>query len=48
MRTVDEVLLETGHAQLGDVVIVTAGAPPGVAGSTNNVRVHTIGAIDGA
>ena len=48
MRTVDDVLLETGHAQLGDVVIVTAGAPPGVAGSTNNVRVHTIGAIDGA
>ena len=48
MRTVDDVLLETGHAELGDVVIVTAGAPPGVAGSTNNVRVHTIGAIDGA
>lgn len=48
MRTVDDVLLATGQAELGDVVVVTAGAPPGVAGSTNNVRVHTIGAIDGA
>jgi pyruvate kinase len=48
MGTVDEVLLATGRAELGDVVVVTAGAPPGLAGSTNNVRVHTIGAIGGA
>ncbi len=48
MRTVDDVLLASGHVERGDVVIVTAGAPPGLAGSTNNVRVHTIGAIDGA
>ena len=48
MRTVDEVLLATGRAEFGDVVVVTAGAPPGLAGSTNNVRVHTIGAIGGA
>ena len=48
MRTVDDVLLATDHAELGDVVVVTAGAPPGMAGSTNNVRVHTIGAIDGS
>jgi pyruvate kinase len=48
MRTVDEVLLANGRAELGDVVVVTAGAPPGLAGSTNNVRVHTIGATGGA
>jgi pyruvate kinase len=48
MRTVDDVLISTGRASHGDVVVVTAGAPPGVAGSTNNVRVHTIGAIDGS
>ena len=48
MRTVDEVLLANGRAVLGDVVVVTAGAPPGLAGSTNNVRVHTIGATGGA
>ena len=48
MRTVDDVLLGNDHAELGDVVVVTAGAPPGLEGSTNNVRVHTIGAIDGS
>ena len=43
MRLVDEVLLQTGRAVPGDRVIVTAGAPPGIAGSTNNVRVHRVG-----
>ncbi|MFE1663595.1 pyruvate kinase [Microbacterium sp. P02] len=48
MALVDDTLLATGHVQAGDKVIVTAGAPPGIAGSTNNVRVHTIGAEVGA
>ena len=43
MHIVDDVLLETGRAELGDVVVVTAGAPPGIEGSTNNVHVHRIG-----
>ncbi|WES65216.1 pyruvate kinase [Microbacter sp. GSS18] len=40
----DETLLSSGRAQVGDRVIMTAGAPPGIAGSTNDVRVHTVGA----
>jgi pyruvate kinase len=34
--------------QEGERVVVISGAPPGVSGSTNNVRVHTIGALGGA
>ncbi|GAA1365198.1 pyruvate kinase [Streptomyces beijiangensis] len=43
---VDELLLKYGHCQKGDVVVITAGSPPGVAGSTNMVRVHHIGEDD--
>ncbi|MEU1970637.1 pyruvate kinase [Microbacterium sp. NPDC019599] len=43
MDIVDDTLLTGGRAQPGDKVVVTAGAPPGIAGSTNNVRVHTVG-----
>ncbi|MEZ3161268.1 pyruvate kinase [Microbacterium sp. BWT-B31] len=44
MTILDEVLLATGLAQKADRVVVTAGAPPGIPGSTNNVRVHVVGA----
>ncbi|GAA1469600.1 pyruvate kinase [Microbacterium thalassium] len=44
LAILDETLLSSGRAQIGDRVIMTAGAPPGIAGSTNDVRVHTIGA----
>ncbi|WP_030683240.1 pyruvate kinase [Streptomyces sp. NRRL B-1347] len=40
---VDEHLLKIGRCQAGDTVIITAGSPPGVSGSTNLVRVHHIG-----
>ncbi|MEV0437359.1 pyruvate kinase [Streptomyces spectabilis] len=40
---VDEHLLKIGRCQPGDTVIITAGSPPGVSGSTNLVRVHHIG-----
>ncbi|WP_329115813.1 pyruvate kinase [Streptomyces sp. NBC_01465] len=43
---VDELLLRVGRCQKGDVVVITAGSPPGVAGSTNMVRVHHIGEDD--
>ncbi|GAA1990912.1 pyruvate kinase [Microbacterium pumilum] len=43
MAILDDSLLGQGLAQVGDRVIVTAGAPPGIAGSTNNVRVHVVG-----
>ncbi|MFT4123506.1 MAG: pyruvate kinase [Microbacteriaceae bacterium] len=40
---VDEVLLEHGLAAIGDRVVVISGSPPGIAGSTNDLRVHVIG-----
>ncbi|WP_043263886.1 pyruvate kinase [Streptomyces sp. CT34] len=43
---VDEQLLRIGRCQKGDTVIITAGSPPGVPGSTNLVRVHHIGEDD--
>ena len=48
MKTVDDTLLEAGRVELDDRVVVTAGAPPGISGSSNNVRMHTIGAVVGA
>ncbi|WP_440710333.1 pyruvate kinase [Herbiconiux sp. YIM B11900] len=43
MVQVDDVLLGLGRAQIGDKVIVISGSPPGVSGSTNDMRVHVIG-----
>ncbi|MEU9592402.1 pyruvate kinase [Streptomyces sp. NPDC048219] len=40
---VDDLLTEYGRCRKGDVVIITAGSPPGVSGTTNLVRVHHIG-----
>ncbi|WBU38632.1 pyruvate kinase [Homoserinibacter sp. YIM 151385] len=40
---VDRILLEKGLAAEGDKVVVISGSPPGIAGSTNDLRVHTIG-----
>ncbi|WP_267419325.1 MULTISPECIES: pyruvate kinase [unclassified Curtobacterium] len=40
---VDDVLLGNGLAAPGDRVIVTAGSPPGLEGSTNDLRVHRVG-----
>ncbi|MEV7434288.1 pyruvate kinase [Streptomyces griseoviridis] len=43
---VDELLLAHGRCAKGDVVVITAGSPPGVSGSTNLVRIHHIGEDD--
>ncbi|WP_431984778.1 pyruvate kinase [Streptomyces qinglanensis] len=43
---VDEMLLKLGHCERGDLVVITAGSPPGVPGSTNLVRVHRLGEED--
>ncbi|MBA0050396.1 pyruvate kinase [Streptomyces sp. AJS327] len=45
---VDEQLLKLDRCEKGDLVIITAGSPPGVPGSTNLVRVHYIGEDDTA
>jgi pyruvate kinase len=42
-KQVDEILLAEGLAQPGDKVVVIAGSPPGITGSTNDLRVHRIG-----
>lgn len=42
-RQVDEVLLGAGLAEAGDKVVVISGSPPGIAGSTNDMRVHVVG-----
>ncbi|GAA4669361.1 pyruvate kinase [Streptomyces chumphonensis] len=40
---VDEQLLKIGRCERGDTVVITAGSPPGVPGTSNLVRVHHIG-----
>ena len=42
-RQVDTTLLEHGLVEIGDKVVVISGSPPGIAGSTNDLRVHIIG-----
>jgi pyruvate kinase len=46
VRQVDELLLQYGRCRPGDVVVITAGSPPGMPGTTNMVRVHHIGEDD--
>jgi pyruvate kinase len=40
---VDKTLLELGLCSEGDLVVIVAGAPPGIPGSINSMRVHKIG-----
>ena len=48
-RQVDDFLLGTGRADVGDKVVVISGSPPGIVGSTNDLRVHRVGdALHGA
>ncbi|MFJ4090467.1 pyruvate kinase [Kitasatospora sp. NPDC089913] len=46
VEQVDAALLSLGRCEKGDIVVITAGSPPGLAGSTNLVRVHHVGALD--
>lgn len=46
VEQVDAALLRLGRCQQGDLVVITAGSPPGVPGSTNLVRVHHVGEDD--
>ncbi len=48
VKQVDALLIESGRVSKGEPVIIIAGAPPGIPGSTNALRVHIVGdAIDG-
>ena len=43
VRQVDEALLHIGRVQEGDLVVIIAGSPPGIPGSTNALRIHRMG-----
>jgi pyruvate kinase len=40
---VDQALLGENRARTGDLIVIVAGSPPGIAGSTNALRVHRVG-----
>ncbi len=43
VRQVDEALLALGRVRQGDLVVLIAGSPPSIPGSTNALRVHRMG-----
>jgi len=43
VRQVDEELLRIGRVKEGDLVVIVAGSPPGIPGSTNALRIHRMG-----
>jgi pyruvate kinase len=43
IKQVEQVVVGSGKGADGDELVVVAGTPPGVAGSTNSLRVHRIG-----
>lgn len=43
VRQVDEQLLKIGRVEEGDLVVIIAGSPPGIPGSTNALRIHRMG-----
>ncbi len=48
VKQVDALLIESGRVQKGESVVIVAGSPPGIPGSTNAMRVHRVGdAVDG-
>ncbi|MCU1639185.1 MAG: pyk [Microbacteriaceae bacterium] len=42
-KQVDDALLDHNLADIGDKVVVISGSPPGISGSTNDLRVHRVG-----
>ena len=43
VKQVDAILLDSGRGTKGEPVVIVAGSPPGIPGSTNAVRVHITG-----
>ena len=43
VKQVDAALLDIGRCDVGDAVVIVAGSPPGIPGSTNAMRVHRMG-----
>jgi len=48
VKQADQILIKSGTVAKGENVLIVAGSPPGIPGSTNAMRVHVIGAaVDG-
>lgn len=43
VKQVDSILMSSGRASIGELIMIVAGSPPGIPGSTNAMRVHRIG-----
>ncbi len=43
VKLVDTVLIQSGRAKKGENVMIVAGSPPGIPGSTNAMRAHIVG-----
>lgn len=43
VKQVDSILLDEGRVAKGELIMIVAGSPPGIPGSTNAMRVHRIG-----
>ncbi len=43
VKQVDTILIKSGRAAIGENVMIVAGSPPGIPGSTNAMRVHRVG-----
>ena len=43
--SVDDVLAKTGMAVNGEKVVIISGSPPGIPGTTDEVRVHVVGEV---
>jgi pyruvate kinase len=43
VKQVDAILLETKRVDEGEQIMIVAGSPPGIPGSTNAMRVHRVG-----
>jgi pyruvate kinase len=44
----DKMLIDGKRASIGEPVMIVAGSPPGIPGSTNAMRVHMVGdAVNG-
>ncbi|QIM18360.1 pyruvate kinase [Leucobacter coleopterorum] len=44
---VDQVMLDHDRLEVGDKVVIIAGSPPGVVGTTNTLRIHRVGEATG-
>jgi pyruvate kinase len=43
VKQIDSALLDSARAAIGEYIVIVAGSPPGIPGSTNAMRVHRVG-----